>query len=349
MKKLIWMLPLLLMLCACGKADAPENSAQLRPLQDRSLPQLTEAESYQMLRCMTQSRALVHGPRLYCLDYDGDYLPVLAEYSLDGGLRRNAILAENCVPVCLSLGGGRLYYLNERENYALESLALDGSERRTLREGPCGWLTLRGEALYFCDAEGRYCRTDLEGKGEERLLDTPCAYPWLLEEAVIYQSLEDGRLHLRSFSAEGEEADACLTQTQAAAPLLWGDKLYYSAGEELWSMGLDGLGAARYAVPALVYPAELLPEGGALRLRGISREGTLRQWIAWPEDAAGTLQYLSERGYFLCDYADAQHRIDTVYNPDGRVRCFLFIDADGRETVYIGGRVSGAETEQTDG
>lgn len=339
MRKLIWVLALLgLLLCACAGEKPPEETAELHPLQDRSLPALAQEQSYAMLRCMGKNRALMAALRLYCLDYDGDYRPVLAEYSLEGGLRRGAILAEDCLPCWLGLQQGRLYYINEQQGGALECLELDSGERRVLREGPCAWLLAEEDALYFCDAQGRYCRTDLEGEGEELLLDTPCAYPWPLEDAVLYQSLADGRLHLRRLT---QEADICLSETEAAAPLLWGDRLFYSAGERLCSVGLDGLGAVSYALPELVYPAELLPEAKGLQLRGISREGSLRQWTAWPEDAAATLRYLPERGYRLCDYAGRNGRIDTVYDPDGRVRCFLMTDGAGRETVYIGGRVAG--------
>ena len=340
MKKLLLILSLLLSLtalCACGREEEPQPAETPQPLQDRSLPSLSREESLRMLSYMSRGRALAADGRLYCLDYDGDYLPVLAEYGLDGGLQRRAVLAENCVPLFLSLYENKLYYVNQRADKALECLDLKTGDRQTLREGPCDWLLIEGGLLYYCGPDGRYYTARPDGGGETPLLEEACAYPWPLGERILYQSTADGRLHLY-WPEEG--TGVTLTEKAAAAPVIWEDRLYYSSGEELHSLGIDGLDAAVYPVPPLVYPAELLPGADGLRLRGVSDDNGLKQWTAYPEDAAGTLQYLSDRGYRLCDYAGPDGRVDAVYNLDGRLRCFLLTDADGRETVYIAGRVS---------
>ena len=342
MKKLLLILGLLLCLaglCACGSGEETrsEIDGTPQPLQDRSLPSLSREESLHMLRCMSANRALVEGDRLYCLDYDGEYLPVLAEYSLDGGLRRRAILEENCVPAFLSAWEEKLYYVNRRENNALTCYDLAAHESRVLREGPCDWLLLREGKLYYCGPDGFYYTAEPDGSAEKRLLAEDCAYPWPMGERILYQSKADGRLRLY-WPEEG--TSVTLTEQAASAPVIWQDRLYYSSGESLCSVGLDGLDRVTYPVPPLVYPAELLPEEAGLRLRGISDDNGLKQWTVYPEDAAGTLQYLSDRGYRLCDYVSDAYRVDTVYNLDGRLRCFLLTDAAGQETVYIAGRVS---------
>ena len=345
MKKLLIVLSLalcLLGLSACGGEESTAAEAtgaeELEPLKERALPELSREDSLRMLRYMSGNRALISGERLYSLDYDGDYLPVLAEYSLSDGLRRNAVLAENCVPAFLTELDGRLYYVNQRENNVLESIAIDGSYRKILKEGPCDWLLIEDGALYYCDGEQRWCRSEPDGSGETRLMERPCVSPWSLGDSLLYQSPDDERLHLYWF-ADG--TDVTLTEHGAWAPVIWDGRLYYSSEERLCSVGLNGLGAVQYAVPPLSYPAELIPEENGLKLRGISDDRGLKQWTVWPEDAEGTLQYLTDRGYRLCDYAGGEGRVDTIYNLDGRVRCFLYTDAEGQEYVYIAGRVSG--------
>jgi len=343
MKKLLLILGLvfcLAALCACGKAEEESlpPAENLQALQDRALPSLSREESLRMLRYMSVNRALAAGERLYCLDYDGEYLPVLAEYSLDGGLRRHAVLAENCVPAFLSLYEDKLYYVNQRADNALECFDLKSGERQVLREGPCDWLLIQDGLLYYCGPEGYYYSAEPDGSGETLLLEESCAYPWPMGERILYQSRADERLRLY-WPEEG--TSVTLTEHAAAAPVIWQDRLYYSAGETPHSTALNGLEAVAYPVPPLVDPAELLPEATGLLLRGVTDDNGLKQWTAYPEDAAGTLRYLDDRSYRLCDYVDEQYRVDAVYNLDGRLRCFLLTDSEGRETVYIAGRVSG--------
>ena len=344
MKKLLMLLLLLLCLpglCACGKeeeAPALPNPEDLQILKDRALPDLSREESLRMLCYMSANRALLSGERLYTLDYDGDYLPVLAEYSLTDGLRRNAILAEDCVPEYLCLYQEQLYYINARRGDVLERVALDGSERELLREEPCTCLLIEDGRLLYCDEAGALYSAAPDGSGERRLPGPACARPWPLGEAQLQESLEDGRLHLY-WPEDG--TDVTLTEHAGCCPVIWEGRLYYSSEEHLRSMGLNGLGAVCYEVPALAWPAELLPMDAGLRLRGITDDNGYKQWTAEAEDPAGTLQYLSDHGYRLCDYVGPEGRVDTIYNLDGRVRCFLLTDAAGQEHVYIAGRVSG--------
>ncbi len=344
MKKLLTALCLFLCLsglCACGQEKempALPNPEDLQILKDRALPTLTQEESLRMLCYMSANRALLEGGRLYTLDYDGDYLPVLAEYSLDSGLRRSAILAEDCVPEYLCAYSERLYYINTRRGNVLESIALDGSGRTVLREKPTASLLIADGKLLYCDEDGRLYSADADGGKEKLLLDQACARPWPLGEALLYENLDDGRLHLYWLE---DGTDVTLTEHAGYTPVIWGERLYYSSEDCLRSMKLNGLGATVYELPALAWPAELIPEESGLRLRGITDDNGYKQWTAYPEDPAGTLQYMAEHGYRLCDYAGPDGRIDTIYNLDGRVRCFLLTDAAGQEHVYIAGRVSG--------
>lgn len=341
MKKLLKILALciaMLCLAGCGRTEPPaDEGVQPQPLPERSLPALTREESMDMLCYAAANRARVLDGKLYTLDYGADFAPLLAVYSMEDGLKRTGVLAENCVPEYLTECGGRLFYLNAAAGNALESIDPDGGGRKVLREGPCSFLLAVEGSLCYCDAQGRYCRVQPDGGAEETLLDEPCAWPWPLGDALLYQSLRDGRLHLRKLE---DGTDVTLTAQNAAAPVLWGDRLFYSADDGLHSMDLNGLDERLYRSPALLAPAELLPTEESVQMRGLTREEGLRQWTAQLADTEGTLRDLTEHGYRLRDYIGPEGQVDAVYNPDGRLRCFVFTDSEGHETVYMAGGVS---------
>lgn len=329
----------LLCLCGCGRGAAEEpRPRELQILQDRQLPELSREESMAMLRYMNVNRALILDGRLYTLDYDGAYLPVLAVYTLEGGLRRERILAEDCVPEFLCQCEGLLFYRNARHNGALESVDPGSGKQRTVKTGPCDWLHAEGGRLYYCDASGRYCSAAPDGSGETVLLKEPCAFPWPLEDQLLYQRLSDESLRL--YRTE-DGSDIPLTEQAAQSPVILDGRLYYSSGGTVCSMGLDGLDARRCELPTLARPAELLPAGEGLLLRGVTEDNGPRQFTADPAVLPDSLRYTAERGWQLCDTIGPEGRVDAVYNPDGRLRCFVFTDAEGRETVYIAGRVAG--------
>ena len=80
---------------------------------------------------------------------------------------------------------------------------------------------------------------------------------------------------------------------------------------------------------------ELLPESGGLLLRGIRETKGTAQWSGAPH---GPFRFLP-RGYRVCDWLGDGLRVDTVYEPDGRILCYELRDGEGRELRFLAGNV----------
>lgn len=341
MKKFVRVMALLLCLLAltgCGKEkkiEQPEES-ELQVLKTRQLPAVSREETLGMLNHRLANRALLVGEQLYTLDYDREYAPVLMRYRLSDDMLTEATeLALDCVPQWLCQWEDRLYYVNVRAGYAIESIGLADTERSLVREGPCHSLLIRDGLLYFCDGEDRLCSLQIDGSGEQVLLEN-CDCPWLWGDAVLYRNTADGgRLHL---VWPQEESDVALTGPSAWGGVVQGSRLWYVEGNSLCSLSLDSLERTRESLPATIDPPELLMTGTQLWLRGVSDRNGPSQWTARSSAPEESLSYSDSTGYRLCDYLGDKIRVDTLYFPDGRVRCFLLVDALGMETPFIAGR-----------
>lgn len=337
-KRIFWLaLAAALLLCACGKAapdSAPEKEYRL--VVSWELEALDAAGTERMIRVMNGNRALIADGALYSLDFDESLMPVLVRYALRvEGLCEWEVLAEDCVPEWLTELDGRLYYINGGN---IECVRTDGKGRRTLREGNCSYLQVREGRLYFCDEAGRFCTAGLDGKGEEILINDRCFYPFLLRDAVLYQSHSDGeRLHLYRIE-DGDNTP--ITFEPGYAPVIAEGRLYYTGPDGLVSTGLDGFDEESVPVSGLLGAAELLPQEDGYGLRCLTDENGPRQWTASAE-APEERQYVAYSGYRLCDYVGDGYRVDAWYNPDGRIRCFVLSLPDGMETEYIAGRING--------
>ena len=322
--------------CAGNEAPVSDPGGQALPA-DLALPRLACGESLEMMNFMNVNRALVLDERLYCLDFGNDWQPVLAEYALyETGPERLGILADDCVPEYLAQQGGRLYYINPLNGDAIESICLDGSGRQVLNPGPCSFLRLIGDHIYYCDAAGRFCRAEGDGSGEFVLLDESCAFPYLIGEKLLYQA-EDGSLRLRNLDS-GQDAE--LTEGPAGASVIYGDRLFCPVPGRLISMGLDGRDRLDHPLPEAA-GAELLIENGELAVRGVSDENGPRQWAIQAGDAEKRPEYAPYAGWRFCDYIDENLRLDAAYNPDGRLSRFV-LSGGGTEFEFIAGK-TGAE------
>ncbi len=337
-KRLIFILLLAaLLLGACGTGGAELASGAPSPPPDPveywDLPGLGPEESQAMARFLNANRVLLKGHRLYCYDFDADWSPVLARYTWKNGtLSGFTVLARGCVPEYLCLSEGWLYYI-DRSSGALERVREGGGERTVLRAGPCRWLSQRDGLLYYCDAAGRFLSLDPRTDGETVLLEGPGAFPWPLEGAVLYRAEEDGgRLHLR----RSDGGDTVLSAPGASTPLIWEDRLWYCAGGALHSVGLDGQDPRVYGLPEKNGDIELLPTAAGLSLRGIRDENGPVQWAGGPEGP-----FLQQpRGYRICDWLGDGVRVDTVYEPDGRIRCYLLTGDDETAISFLAGRTT---------
>ena len=306
------------------------SAAALAP----GLPSLSRADSLAMAGFMQKNRALLDGRDLYTLDYDARNRPVLAHYRLyNFHVSECLVLAEDCVPQWLCLLGGRVYYINHENGGVLESVDPEGSDRRFLRAGPCSWLSARDGRLFYCREDGFFCSMIPGDTVETIILNKRCFYPWLLDsDTLIYQDDADGeRLHLRRLST-GEEHT--LTADAAYAPLIWGGQIWYTGSDGLHSVLPDGSRYRSYELPPVCGPAEFLPWEESLWVRCLTEEQGIHQWSASLTGGSNTPLYSAERGYRLCEWMDIRYRVDSLYQPDGRIRGFLLTDAAGNTLRY---------------
>ena len=339
------LLALALLLAACGaesaesapapspvETEAPEET--LPPAEGHLLPDLDLEQSQAMARFLNANRALLLDGRLYCYDFGPEWTPVLARYTwTQGTLKGFTVLAEGCIPEYLCSDGEHLFYI-DRSSGAIERVPEKGGKRELLREGPCEGLALRDGRLYFRDGEGRFLSIDVDGKDETELLPGPCSFAYPLAGAILYRADKDGgRLHLYR---EESGADEALTAGPASTPLIFDGRLWYDDGSALCSVDLDLLDEARTELPERDGAVELLPEEAGLSLRVFRDEHGPHQWAGAPE---GPFRE-EARGYRICDWLGGGVRVDTVYEPDGRIRCFLLTDDEGAEISFLAGRTN---------
>ena len=339
MKRALLILAVLLalLLCACGKEQtepaepAPTGAAPTEPPlpEARRIDPLSDEESRAMAMVLNANRVLPGEGELFCYDFDEDWSPVLARYRWeDGRLEDFTVLAKGVVPEYLCRDGDWLYYIDR--GGALERVPAEGGDRQILREGPCRWLCLRDGLLYFCDGEGRFLSRDPENGRETILLEGPCAFAYPLEGGWLWQ---DGSGSIR-FTDKENGAVRELRHGPASAPLLLGDRLWVRSGASLCSVNLEGGDAKVYPLPDTEGPVELLPQEDGLFLRGIQEPYGPIQWMGGPEGPFDQ----RDRGYLICDWLGDELRVDTVYEPDGRIRWYLLQDSRGIEICFLAGR-----------
>lgn len=316
-----------------GEAVVPDRE-DLKLLEARTPEPFSREETERMICFMSANRALLSGGRLYGLGFDENYLPFLVSYSFeDSALSDWFVLAGDCVPEYLCTAGERLYYINAQAGNAIESIALDGSDRQVLYEGPCSFLQIYEDSLYYCDANGFLCRAGLDGGAGTSILEKSCFYPYLSGGVLIYQDGETEHLRLRWLE---DGSDIELTGHAAYAPVVIGDQIYYTGEDGLMYMGLDGLAGGSLPVSALQGAVEFYFSEEDPMARGVTDEDGLYQWTLALNGGEATPEYAQERGYMRCDFAGGGYRIDAVYNADGRLRCFLLTAPDGSAIEYTG-------------
>lgn len=341
MRKICLLFLLLLFLAGCA-ANVPEQTAP--PVESAASAAPTAfvpggysaAETAAMSSFMSANRCLIAGDRLYGLDYDESLQPVLASCRLRGGRPFSfRILCADCVPEFLTLHEGCLYYLNGGR---LERLTLKSGARETLLEGPLRSLQLYEDNLFFVDEAGHFLRADLGGGDVELLIEGPCDYAWVMPEGILYQSESEGcclRLRLQDGS------DRRLTAAASYAPLRIENTIWYSQrdseGSVIAAVDLTDGTVTRCDTPALRGTAELIPVGGEWLLRAFLDTEGWEQQLLRPGETEG--EGCAYSGYRLCDWVGETRRIDAAYDPDGRLRCFVLVDAEDNELRYFGGKI----------
>lgn len=339
---------LLFALCGCSdSAAAPENTPGSRETVIENAPGLSTdfdtAASLRMASFMGANRALIHGDRLWCFDYDENASPVLACYSLTDGVPGNfTILQTDCVPEYICMEGDRLYYINNNGSAAIESIGTDGKDHQVLADEPCGFLQISGGELYFCDAAGRFCKAAPDGSGRQVLIDDLCCYPYVFDGMVLYQSGKDGEsLHLLELE---DGTDRKLTSTVSYAPVIIENTLYYTQktgeGNRICSLELESGATQVFDSPLIQGAAEFIPvPGQGWMVRAVPADARLEQSsISLAKLDGGVWCQGGYSGYRLCDWAGEQ-RVDASYENGGRLRSFVLVDDSGRETEYMAGVV----------
>lgn len=317
--------------CAVEKGALP-GPEDLELVRERGIPALSREDSLSMINLMAENRALELEGSLYSFAFDGDYRPVLARWTLEeGSLSGGEILAEGCLPQCLSLLYGKLYYINGQAGNSIERLDLTDGSRETLKAGPCRWLQIRDGKLYYKGPSGGFFSAEPDGSGEQAIIEEECFYPCLLGEAVLYQRGSDQRLCLLWLE---DSSLAELTDHEAYSPLIWGERLYYSTDSGLRALSLDGQESLIFDLPDIQAAAELFPRGEELFIRAVADENGPRQWSAQAEPGAEP-EYSELQGYRLLAYSGETLTIDTVYVPGGRVLSFSLQPEEGQALEYL--------------
>ena len=323
-----------LVLCGCSantRWALPER-AESRIMEKRHPAALSAQESREMARYMCANRVFVTEGAVYSLDFDHELQPVLAVHERNGDSLSNfRVLAGQCQPEYLTMHEGKLYYINALAMNAVECLDTASGERRVLLEKPCSFLRVSEGRLWYCNEQGYFCSAGLDGRDEELLLEKSCCYPYVWGEAILYQNQEDGdRLHL-CWPEDG--TDITLTSSAAYAPQLIGERLYFTEGQRLRSIGIDGKEPMDYESARITGAAEFIEEDGRWFARCVNDGYDISQWsVALDGGEVAAAEYDGNR---YCDYEDGNCRVDAVYFSDGRLRDFELITARGEKTRYI--------------
>lgn len=341
--KLTQLIPAVLCLAAllggCG-ADDPARDPTVVWIEDVVAPgePLNAEQSEAMSRYMCANRALIEEDRLYTLDYDEAQRPLLACYELaEEGVPRR-VLAEDCVPSYLCSEGGWLCFVNSL-NGQIERLRPDGSARETLVEGPCTSLQIADGRLYYLDDRGRFWQAGLDGGQASILLEGPCAYPYMLGDILLYQKENEGESLYLYDPTDGRSQK--LSDGPAYAPVYIGSTLYFTrrtdAGGQLVRLTADRLSPlAAFDTPPLRGTAEFFRQGELWYARVAPEGQRLTQRIL--PLSGGEETDCAYSGYHLCDYVGGGRRIDAVYEADGRLHSFEFVELDGSSALYMAGR-----------
>ena len=243
-----------------------------------------------------------------------------------------SVLQKDIVPQYINKSGDILYYIAQDWTQGdtpvtkVARISVDGQDQADLADGN-GYLTVRGDRLYFTDGDDRYVSTDLEGGDKQVIIDKAVFYPYFLDDDwILYQDDADNEsLHLYSVSTG---VDVKLNDEPSYNPVLYGSYLYFctrSAEVEgafnVCRMGLVGWTvktdeATGKEVP--VFPMEKSDTlcGGKLRidrnevLQGLNNANgvSLDYWDQYEDDGYGDITmeyiYLSEPVDIYIEYRD---------------------------------------------
>lgn len=345
MKKIITNIMILCMcmtaaLSACAELPPTpdtEDKAPLHKIENAVLPRLSVGESLRMQSYMSGGRALILGQRLYCMDFDQNQNPALCSYDITSSKPSDfKILLSDCIPEFICSYSDRIYFINKNSGGNIESVNLEGGDRQTVKEGPCDFLSIHGDKMYYCDSSMVFCASSLLGVGEEIVITEPCFYPYIIGDKLIYQLFRNEHLYLKNLST-GIETE--LTDLPAYAPVLVGDRLYCTVEGGVLSMDTDGFNPIKYEIGKIQGIAEFSVRQGKIYVRGVSGGKEIREWNFETENPKESFEYKITGSYSLCEYIDENYAVFSNYEPGGRIKSFTITDQNGRESQFYSGKI----------
>ena len=153
--------------------------------------------------------------------------------------------------------------------------------------------------------------------------------PEISAASAVLLDVDSGRILYRNESGR----EFLLSPEGASPPLVLEDRIWYGFAGSLVARSFSGGEDLVYALPEHTGDPELLPVNEGLLLRGICDTNGVLQWEGGFE---GPFEDL-DRGYRICDWLGEGLWVDTVYEPDGRIRCYLLRDEAGNELSFLAG------------
>ena len=253
------------------------------------------------------------------------------------------LLDGGCAAYFLHKRGDLLYFVeqgpdDDQDSSDIVCVGTDGSGRKVLVEGPCYYLRLVGDRMFFTDEANRLCSADLNGNDRQLLLDKEVYYAYpLSEDWVIYQDDADNEsLHLYYLP---KQFDLKLNDEPSYEPKLVGSMLlYYIADGEVRHLCCIDLSSWETVQdPRLNCQVPVFtPERSELSMGGYySFDGTYllpannyngmepKHWMYLEDDAFETL----ERCYV---YHSPDYEIEFKYN-NNYITAIMFRD---RSSIY---------------
>ena len=355
------LLPLLLfalLLSGCGvtrlslSSAEPTSSVVTVSTAGVSAVLFSAEETRKMSNFMLSNRFVHTGKTLYGSRHDSTGAPYLCRMKFTSGqngmyVRETETIETGIDAQYLAVEGDVLYYLrvdSASGSAAICRLPSGSSAPEVLDAGPCDFLSLHGERLYFTDAEQHFCSMKPDGSDRQTVLgDKAVYYPYLIsDDFLLYQDDADGEsLHLRYLPTG---FDCRVAEGRMLGMILQGSMLYFLQAEEgesctLCRTDLSGfLSSFRPTEHPDATNAFSVERGGQLGPRfSINGERvnasnyqscSLELWQSLTDTAA-------EGFSSACQYVSEEFEIFYDYNAGGLIEKMLFYEPSQKRADYI--------------
>lgn len=218
---------MLLLLVGCGSSGvAEEPQVEEQVAETHYTENQTEMSNY-----MNFNEFYIANGWIYTRGFDSNTgMPLLLKMRSDSS--DVSVLVKDVSPEFTTVKGEYIYSVLRTESTVdIYRLRLGGEDQQKIVSGATA-LRIIGDELYYCKAEikdgweitSSFCKSDLEGKNEEVLLEKEIYYPYLIDGILYYQDAEDNDA-LHKYSLETKE-DQQINNYPTFAFILNDDYLY---------------------------------------------------------------------------------------------------------------------------